>query len=564
MKIRNIIIIAFIACVFACTPILLSFSEIRNGSWLMVKMRDGESLYTRIVYPTNYQAGESRAVILIRTPYNIQDDIYTSIANGLRNAYDSIIVLQDIRGMHGSRDAGGFEVFFSDADDGTDTVNWILQQPWCNGSIATHGASADAANQMTYHAAGAGVKAAFIHAGPSEIYDHWLLPGGCLRKNFIEVWLPREGYSRYADVLAHAAKDPSYWANVSLSTLNRFENVSTRAVHFGGWYDCFQQGTIDSFMYYNYNATEHAKGHQFLVMGPWYHGGNLHTGANYSSVDQGHGLAGTMMKRVFDEALRGIPFDWDSIPHVYYVVMGDPDSTDPKVNQWRSARRWPVLGVKVEPWYFHPGGTLAGTVPATSTNVSYLFDPSDPVHNGGGTTFPPQSPIEPTPILTGAVDNAPIEANRTDVIAFTSSVLASPVEITGRIKATLRVASNCTDTDFTVKLLDVYPDGRRVIVADGILKARYRNGFATPDVEFLVPGVACDIEVDLWSMAYRFVAGHRISVSVSSSNFPKFAVNDNTGGPVTQFLGNSYNIANNTLVVGNTLGVSCIWLPRTE
>ncbi len=199
MKIRNIIIIAFIACVFACTPILLSFSEIRNGSWLMVKMRDGESLYTRIVYPTNYQAGESRAVILIRTPYNIQDDIYTSIANGLRNAYDSIIVLQDIRGMHGSRDAGGFEVFFSDADDGTDTVNWILQQPWCNGSIATHGASADAANQMTYHAAGAGVKAAFIHAGPSEIYDHWLLPGGCLRKNFRAV---RENVSVQTSVYA--------------------------------------------------------------------------------------------------------------------------------------------------------------------------------------------------------------------------------------------------------------------------------------------------------------------------------------------------------------------------
>ncbi|MHA1682949.1 MAG: CocE/NonD family hydrolase [Promethearchaeota archaeon] len=564
MKRKSTLGVLFFLVTITSTSFLPYLANQQRRTHFMVKMRDGVELFTAVYYPDGVGIDDSRAVVLLRTPYDIQNPMYSGIVNQYVHQDGYILVMQDLRGTHGSRYDDDFKIFFSDANDGNDTVNWILNQEWCNGSIATVGASAEAANQITYHAEGANVKAAFIHAGPSELYDHWIFPGGCLRKNFIEAWLPREGYAKFGEVVENARKDDDFWGQVSLETNNRFENVRVRAVHFGGWYDCFQQGTIDSFMLYNYNGSTYARDHQILVMGPWHHGGSVHPGVNYSSVETGMNEAIAAREFIFQESLDGIEKNWTNVPRVYYVVLGDPNSADPKVNQWRNATGWPVSGITDEAWYFHPNGTLSSAVPSSSANMSYLFDPSDPVKNGGGTTFPVQSPIESTPIFPGAVDNKPMEDGRSDILKFTSEILSSPVEIIGRITATLRVMSNCTDTDFTVKLLDIYPDGREINIADGILKTRYRNGFDSASEEFMTPGAYYDITVDLWSMAYRFTPGHRIRVSISSSNYPKFAVNDNTGGAITQFLGNSYFIANNTVEVGAGVAMSCIHLPRTE
>jgi uncharacterized protein len=353
-------------------------------------------------------------------------------------------------------------------------------------------------------------------------------------------------------MLAHAAKD-SYWNVVSVAENNNYARVNVRAVHLGGWYDCFQQGTIDSFMLYNHNATAYARDHQILVMGTMTHGIGHKDVPEYNSLEYGFAYANPAKDFIYGEALFGQSRNWTAQPRVYYIVFGDPAAaaTDPKVNQWRTAMDWPVASTR-EAWYLQPDGTLSNSTPSVAGNMSYIYDPANPVLNGGGTTFT---------LNCGAYDNQVVE-NRGDILKFTTPVLTAPVEITGRLRATLNVASNCTDTDFTAKLLDIYPDGRQIIIADGILKTRYRDGFRPENVAFMTPGNVYTLDVDMWSMAYRFSPGHRIRVSITSSNYPEFAVNPNTGGPVTPEFTTHFD-ANNTLLLGQGSTPSCIWFPRT-
>ncbi|MEX2730097.1 MAG: CocE/NonD family hydrolase [Candidatus Sigynarchaeum springense] len=542
-----------------------------DNSGLYVRMRDGFKLYTRVYLPEHWTAENgSLPVILLRTPYNVDGDTNIATAKAWA-AKGYAAVWQDIRGTHGSAGLGSFHVFLSEQNDAHDTATWIMAQWWCNGNIATVGASAEAFTQIACHAAGSpGVKAAFIHAGASELYDHWIYPGGCFRKNFMECWLPGVNGMRYCPTLIQNARKDAFWSQRSLTMGNQFENVDVRAVHFGGWYDCFQAGTIESFMYYNHNATTRARDHQILVMGPWIHGSMNHSGvpeyttvfATYSSL--GYTFANQARDFIFDEALLGESRNWSAQPRVYYVLMGDP--ADAAANTWHTAMDWPIPSTN-EPWYFHPNGSLSIDVPA-SGNLSYNYDPRDPVHTGGGRAFPNQAKTIDVPITYGAFDNRPIETGRPDILQFTSRTLTSPIEIVGRLRATLNIASNCTDTDFTVKLLDIFPDGREIYVADGILKARYRSGFSSADEALLVPGQVYELEIDMWSMAYRFSVGHRIRVSITSSNYPEYAVNPNTGGPVGPWgpgdMGTvPFKVANNTLICGQGSTPSCIWFPRT-
>lgn len=532
-----------------------------------VRMRDGFKLYTRVYLPAGWtEANGSLPVIMLRTPYIIDSAGSVAMAKA-QAASGYAVVLQDIRGRGGSAGTGSFPIFPSEQDDAYDTTSWIVSQWWCNGHIATIGASAEAYTQLACHAAGSpGVEAAMIHSGASELYDQWIYPGGCLRKNFMESWLPSvKGMSYYPTVIDNARKD-AYWMQRSLTMGNQYAQVNVRAVHFGGWYDCFQAGTIESFMLYNHDATAHARDHQVLVMGPWIHGSMNHSGVpEYASLDGGYTLAYQARDFLFNEALLGIPWNWTAQPRVYYMLMGDP--ADPAANTFHTAMDWPVPSTS-EQWYFHPNGSLSITVPSPG-NHSYLYDPRDPVHTGGGRAFPVQaSTITDVPITYGAFDVRATETGRPDILKFTSGNLTSPVEIVGHLRATLNIASNCTDTDFTVKLIDIFPDGREIYVADGILKARYRGGFSSADARTMEPGQVYDLDVDMWSMAYRFSPNHRIRVSITSSNYPEYAVNPNTGAAVGPWgpgdMGTiPFSIANNTLLLGQGSTPSCIWFPRT-
>jgi hypothetical protein len=239
---------------------------------------------------------------------------------------------------------------------------------------------------------------------------------------------------------------------------------------------------------------------------------------------------------------------FDERPSVWYYTMGDVDVIDAPGNQWRYADDWPVPADNVS-WYFNDNRSLKKNLPTIQQHLTYIYDPTNPVPTIGGQNLD---------LPAGSFDQTSIEG-RNDVLLFTSDVLVEPYEITGPVKARLFVSSDCPDTDFTVKLTDVYPDGKSMLITDGILRMRNRNGF--DHWEFMNPGQIYEIEVDLWSTSYIWNIGHRIRVAVSSSNYPRFLANPNTQDSISE--NSTYNIALNTLHICN-LHPSCIIFPEIK
>jgi len=429
---------------------------------------------------------------------------------------------------------------------------------------------------VAYHAQGpAGLQAASIMVAAPEMYEKGFFIGGCFRQNLTEDWIKgvmthttniTEKYQAALDqinlMIAHPTKD-SFYENVSVTMNQKYKNINVRAVHTGGFYDMFAQGTIDCFKYYN-QGTEYASGHQILIMGPWNHG----IGGSQPDIKYPGSSDTSLLTRaenlIFGEYLQGKVVDWANEPRVYYYVMGDPNAPGSTIefNHWRNASTWPISST-LEKWFFHPDGTLSPSLPTTPQTLSFLYDPRKPVESIGGT--------ELTLREIGASDQREVEndANgnpRSDILRFTSGVLDTPVEIIGKLDATLYISSNCTDTDFTVKLMDIFPDGQQMWVADGILKARYRNGYNTANL--MTPGQTYQLSIDMWSTAYRFVPGHRIRISITSSLYNKFALNPNTGTAVgnthvQDLTEGSFYIANNSVICGNGGFYSSVEFPRT-
>jgi putative CocE/NonD family hydrolase len=238
--------------------------------------------------------------------------------------------------------------------------------------------------------------------------------------------------------------------------------------------------------------------------------------------------------------------DYSSWPTVSYYVMGDVDTPRAPGNEWRYADDWPIPFTDAQ-WYFHGDGVLTTDLPGIDDPLPYVYDPIDPVPTiGGKNLFSPAGPY----------DQRPLE-NRSDVLVFTSPVLEQPYEATGPVTARLFVSSDCPDTDFTVKLTDVYPDGRSMFITDGILRMRNRNG--QDHWEFMQSGTTYEIVVDLWSTSYIWNTGHCIRVEVSSSNYPRFLNNPNTVDRIGK--NTTTVIAHNNLYV-DTNHPSCIILPE--
>jgi putative CocE/NonD family hydrolase len=217
---------------------------------------------------------------------------------------------------------------------------------------------------------------------------------------------------------------------------------------------------------------------------------------------------------------------------VHYYVMGDCDDAAAPGNEWRSADRWPPPSTAT-PYYLHADKSLSTVAPQGTETLTYQYDPEHPVPTLGGQNLL---------IAKGPMDQRPLES-RDDVLLFTSQPLTEPVEVTGRITARLFVSSDCVDTDFTVKLCDVHPDGKSLLVTDGIRRASLRNSYEQH--EPLSPGEVVELEVDLWSTSIIFNKGHQIRIAVSSSNAPRFEPNPNTGEP--HFTAGKTRIANNTV-----------------
>jgi len=331
--------------------------------------------------------------------------------------------------------------------------------------------------------------------------------------------------------------------------------VNAPAIHIGGWYDIYAQGTIDAFMGYQYNGGEGARGKQKLIMGPWAH---TQFGYNQSKTgqlefpeNQFDTFSRDMFRDMINQYTMDSGDDFDKWPAVSYYMMGDVDYPDAPGNKWMYADEWPVESTET-PYYFHGENLLNLSEPGSYDSITYLYNPERPMITKGGQNLY---------LFQGPMDQRGTEG-RQDVIIFTSDVFTKPVGITGRIKASLFVSSDCIDTDFTVKISDVYPDGRSMLITDGILRMRNRNGFDHWD--FMNPGEVYEIEVDLWSTAYIWNTSHQIRVAISSSNSPRFLANPNTGDSIYQFYMNpAFKKANNTLYLDNE-HPSCIILPIVE
>jgi putative CocE/NonD family hydrolase len=506
-------------------------------------------------------------VLVHRTPYDRQIANFTNLpADVLQLVRDGFaVVVQDARGRHGS--PGAFTPFADELDDGADTVAWASRAPWSDGRVGMFGASYVGATQWLAAAgAGDGVQA-IAPVLSSTDYHAWLYRGGAFQLGFALLWTlmflappqairnggdvaavldaaddVRNLYAStpladlpgladapwYADWVARPEHDPG-WAAVS--AVDRLGDVTAPALIVGGWYDLFLSGSLESYVGLRARGgSEAAREQTRLVVGPWAHG--VHGGA---FVERSFGMrAGIdaiditgMHRRWFHHRLRGgEPL---AGKRVLLFVMG-PDV-------WREEDDWPLPDTAFTPWYLHSRGSantaagdggLSAQPPGDEPEDAYAYDPRDPAPTVGGATFLPGVWLGAN---AGPRDTSEV-ARRADVLCYASEPLERPLEVTGPIRLVLYVSSSAVDTDFTGKLVDVGPGGRAETITEGILRARYRESRSEPTP--LQPGEVTKLELDLGATSYVFPAGHRIRIDVSSSSFPRFDRNTNTGGTIAR------------------------------
>jgi putative CocE/NonD family hydrolase len=517
-----------------------------NG--LEIPMRDGVILRADVWRPDD---DEPHPVILARTPYNKQlADPPRPWLKFASNGYT--VVVQDCRGRWASD--GHFVPFQDEIDDGYDTVEWIAEQDWCIGRIGMYGTSYLAATQWL---AAVGAPPHLTTIVPaftaSDYHDGWIYHSGALLHSFAIGWaLPFElGALERSDVpperrpevaaqiramlsdiaattshfplkdvpvfsenglgsyyfewLEHPDED-DYWRRWSIE--QHHDRITIPVLSFGGWYDMFLRGTIRNF------TGLSANGNQRLVIGSWAHGKPLFGDNPDASIS--FGLAATgfdhegLSLRWFDHWLKGEENGvMEDTPAVQYFTLG--------INRWESASEWPPPAGPVE-YYLRTGGRLSTEPPGEEPTDVFVYDPRNPVPTHGGPAYG----------NGGARDQRWLE-ERPDVLVYTSEPLTADLKVTGPVVVQLWAATSARDTDFTAKLVDVRPDGVAINLADGIVRARYRNSLARQ--EFVEPGEVYEYTIDLDATSNVFRAGHRIRLEISSSNWPRFDPNPNTGGP---------------------------------
>lgn len=533
--------------------------DIRLDNRVAVPMRDGVVLYADVYRPV--QEGRY-PVIVSRTPYSTEraPSSYANAVFFARRGY--VYVYQDVRGRHESE--GRWEPFRDDIEDGYDTIEWAAKQPWSNGKVGMEGGSY--LGQVQWRAAQAQpphLVAVFPRVASTSIYHDWITVNGGWRLAFNFGWGPVRQESRimqntgmhsmpdappgisydqavqhlplntmqellgrnaqfYRDWLAHPDYD-DYWRKVSVE--EHWDKIEVPVHTMGGFFDIFAQGTLRGYAGVSkHGANQRARKGSHMVIGPWEHG----VSRNVGDMDWGEAAAvdgNALALRWFDYWLKGVDNGVADEPPVKIFVMGK--------NEWRYENEYPLAATKYTPLYLdsdgsangsHGDGRLRWNKPEPDSPADrYAYDPANPVPSLGGANCCGVS------TTSGARDQRPIE-HRGDVLVYTSEPIEEEVEIVGPVKLKLWASSSAVDTDFVAKLVDVYPDGRSINIAEGILPARYRNSLSEP--ELMTPGEVYELEIDMIGTANRFQVGHRIRVHVTSSHFPQFARNLNTGEPL--------------------------------
>lgn len=479
----------------------------------MVEMRDGVHLATDVYFP---EGDGPWPVILMRTPYDKTQAAGYAVkttSNGFA------LAAQDMRGRYMSEGENlpFLACGWGAQQDGYDTIAWLVAQDFCDGKVGTYGGSALGITQnLMAPTQPPGLVCQHIGVATSSLYHQAAYPGGALRQAQVQGWLEGTGFDPEALELyrAHPLYD-DFWRQFNIA--ERIGDIVTPALHFGGWFDTFSQGTLDSYMLRQHQGGAGARGNQWLVMGPWTHSGR--GGVECGEVqfpDNARDVPVDALELWFGYWLKDTALDITKLPHVAYYVVGDLDDPDAPGNEWRFADDWPVAASDTA-YYLTPDGGLSLEPASEGGRVAFTADPGQPVSTIGGRNLV----LDP-----GIYDQRPIE-QRYDVLEFDTPVLSAPLEVTGRLLCTLWASCDAIDTDIAVRLCDVYPDGRSLLIADGIRRLSVSDDFERRVP--LTPGEIYQVTVDLWSTSIIFNAGHRIRLSVCGSNYPRWDLNPGTG-----------------------------------
>lgn len=566
--IHSIFLLSFLLCNQRIAVALIStelpLDKIRIIRHQAIPMRDGIKLYGDIYLPVT---SGKYPTLVTRTPYGVQrDGMHTPAIRYAQNGY--AVLLVDVRGRYESE--GEWEPFRDEAKDGYDIIEWAAQQPFSNGKIGTYGGSYGGHNQWrTIGENPPHLVASFPSLASTNIFANWLTQGGAFRLSFNYGWgvvrmpdrimlpqywhtesfspeelkyemilkhlplsdgdLQSAGYavSHYRDWIAHEKYD-DYWS--AISDEENFSKMTVPVYTLGGWFDIFLTGTINGYVgMKNKAATATARNQTRMIIGPWGHGASRSFGDIDFTQDAMISQFETEL-RWFDYHLKGIQNGLGSEDPVRLFYMG--------ANQWRSEKDWPIPGTKYQELFLSSGGnanTLRGDgklsfiKPNNSASDEYLYDPNHPVETLGGNN------CCGTPTIAGPRDQRPVE-QREDVLVYTSEILNKQLTIAGNVRFRMYASSDGPDTDWMIKLTDVYPDGSSMPISEGMLRAKFRAGL--DQIKLLKPGEIYAYDIELTGTANVFKPGHRIRIDITSSNFPQFDRNPNTGEP----LGNSTNV----------------------
>jgi putative CocE/NonD family hydrolase len=541
-----------------------------------VKMRDGVILRADVYRP---QAEGKFPALLQRTPYDKNNGVSTGLMGAARGY---VVIIQDVRGRYASD--GEWYTFKHESEDGYDTVEWAAALPYSDGRVGMFGGSYVGATQMLAaiahppHLAGL---CAVVTA--SNYHENWTYQGGAFEQWFGESWttglaentvdravgghenaldgvqaLPLTTYPLFnfpassgvpssssdvapyfLDWLAHPSYD-DYWKRWSIE--EHFSDINVPILHIAAWYDIFQGGSLRNYVGIKTHGGETARKGQHLLVAI---GG--HSGSHQKVGDVDFGASAPFDEREttfrwYDYLFKGVQNEFAG-KRVKIFVMG--------TNQWREEDDWPLARAQSAKYFLHSAGKAnsghgdgtfsqvapKATAPKPENSDQYVYNPANPVPTVGGPLCCDSGHLKP-----GPRDQRQVE-ERDDVLIYSTPPFTQDVEVTGPVMLELYAKSSAVDTDFTAKLVDVWPDGFVQNLTEGILRARYRDSNEKP--ELLTPGQIYKLNIDLWSTSNVFKKGHALRLEISSSNFPRFDRNLNTGESAA--VGKSYVSATNTI-----------------
>ncbi len=538
-------------------------------------MSDGTRLSVDVYLP---DAKGPFPTMLLRNPYESSSDVNIDWAAWwARRGY--AVVAADCRGKYQS--GGTFDAYRDDGPDGHDTIEWIAEQPWSNGKVGMSGRSYGGITQWQAaphrpphltaiapqvimgdyfsecHRIGGAVQwaltimaaitfstnVAFVQKGNSHLFGNQRFYRHLPLIDADVVATGRE-ISYFRDWMEHELDD-GYWHE--FNTHDRVADIDVPVIQQAGWYDPYTESMFRLHNGMRESAhSAHARQNQKIYVIPWTH--HIPDSSRLGDLDFGpEALVDLNAEdlRWYDHWLKGIDTGIMDEPPIKLFVMGR--------NQWRHENEWPLARTEFTPWFLHSGGrantlwgdgSLSLDPPGAEQADRFVYDPEDPVPTvGGNNSTWTLMKFAADQIVPGPVDQRAVE-RRDDVLVYTGPVLDRDLEITGPLQVVLYAASSARDTDFTAKLVDVWPDGRAIHIAEGIIRARHRSGLSKS--ELLEPGTVQEYRIELASTSNVFRQGHRLRVEISSSNFPRFDRNHNTGGSIAT--GTSLEVAHQTVL----------------